>query len=92
MEYVITLKGELWNSFWHVVIGGVIAYVIFPTYSLLVISLAMLGVGALREMLQHLRKKKQPLLIHIIDAIGFLLGGALWYFIRIIFDIKPDLL
>jgi len=92
MKYKITLKRELWNSLLHIFIGAVIAYVIVPTYSLLVISLAMLVVGAIRELLQYLRKKKQPLYIHVIDALGFLLGGGFWYLIRIYFNINADLL
>ncbi len=92
MEYEIRLKREIWNSFLHILIGGVITYVIIPTYSLEVITWTMLGVGGLRELLQFLRKKKQPLYIHFIDALGFILGGWLWYGARNFFNINPDLL
>lgn len=92
MEYPITLKGELLNGVLHVTFAFVCAYVLVPTYSYLIIALTMLGIGAAREVLQFLRKKKQPLYIHVFDALGFLLGGSIWYLIRIIFDIKPDLL
>lgn len=92
MKYTITLKGELWNGFLHVTFAFVCAYVLVPTYSYLVISLTMLSIGAAREVLQFLRKKEQPFYIHVLDAIGFLLGGSLWYLVRILFDIKPDIL
>ena len=92
MEYEIRLKREIWNTLLHILIGAVIAYVIVPTYDFWVISLAMFGVGAIRELLQFIRKKKQPLYIHIIDAAGFMLGGWVWYFIRTVFNINADAL
>lgn len=92
MKYEIRLKREVWNTLLHILIGAVIAYVIVPTYSFMIITCAMLGVGVLRELLQFLRKKKQPLYIHIIDAAGFVLGGWLWYGVRNFFNINADVL
>ena len=92
MEYEIRLKREIWNTFLHILIGAVIAYVIVPTYSFEIITWAMLGVGVLRELLQFLRKKKQPFYIHLIDAAGFILGGWLWYGARTLFNINADVL
>ncbi len=92
MKYEIRLKREIWNTFLHILIGGVIAYVIVPTYEREVIYGTMIIVAGLRELLQYLRKKKQPLSIHIIDVLGFVAGGELWYQMREIFNINADIL
>ena len=92
MKYEIRLKREIWNTFLHILIGAVIAYVIVPTYSIWIILLLTGTVGVLREVLQYLRKKKQPFYIQVIDVMGFVLGGLLWYSIRIIFNINADVL
>jgi len=92
MKYEIRLKRELWNSFLHIVVGGILVYVIVPTYDLMVILIVAFTIGLARELLQFFRKKKQPLIIHIIDIAGFMFGGLLWYGIREIFNINADLL
>ena len=92
MKYKITLKRELWNGLLHIVIGGVFSYVIVPTYSIIVIVSTAFGLGLSREILQKLRKKEQPLIIHIIDVLGFVIGGLLWIAIRESFNINADIL
>ena len=92
MKYGIRLKRELWNGLLHIIIGGVFSYVIVPTYSFFVMCSVSGGVGLVREVLQKLRKKEQPLYIHIIDVLGFILGGLLWFAIREIFNINADIL
>ena len=92
MKYEIRLKREIWNSLLHILIGGVFVYAIVPTYDLIVLLAVACIIGLARELLQYLRKKKQPLLIHIIDVAGFIFGGLTWYWIREIFNINADVL
>lgn len=90
MKYEIRLKRELWNGLLHIVIGTVFAFVIVPTYSLIVICSTTGAIGLSREILQKLRKKEQPIYIHIIDVAGFIAGGLLWIAIRELFNINAD--
>ena len=90
--YAIRLKRELWNGLLHIIIGGVLAYVFLPTYSLITILIFLIIIGLAREYMQVVRRKFQPLYIHFLDVIGFVLGGLLWFLIKIIFNINPDVL
>ena len=90
--YPIRLKRELWNSLLHIIMGGILAYVFLPTYSLITILIFLIIIGLIREYMQVVRKKFQPLYIHFLDMLGFAFGGLLWFLTNIIFNINPDVL
>ena len=89
-EYPIKTGREIVNSILHIIIGGVIAYVILPTSTFIISMSVAGGVAIIREVLQRLRGKKQPMYIHIIDVAGFIFGAAIWVYVRDKKKIKPD--
>jgi hypothetical protein len=91
-KYKIVLKREVINSSLHIVGGAFLAFILVPVYPIYVMILANLLFGSLREYFQYRRKKVQPLYIIIIDVMGWVIGGLIWFFVRNYFQINADIL
>ena len=92
MKYEIRFGREIINTSLHIIVGGIIAHTFLPYLPIIWIIIILLLLGAGREYWQHIRGKIQPLYIHIIDAIGFPIGGLIWWLITMHFGINVDVL
>ena len=91
-EYEIIFKREVLNSTLHIIAGALLSFILVPVYSIWIVSITNFVFGSLREYLQFERDKIQPFYIIVIDVMGWVVGGLLWFFIRNYFNINVDLL
>jgi len=92
MKYEIKFWREVKNGLLHLVLGAVVTHAFFPYVSLLLIIILLFALGCFREVWQYIRNKEQPLYIQIIDIVTIALGGVIWYWAIVYFNINVDLL
>ena len=94
MDYKFKFKFwvEVRNTLLHILVGGTIAHTFIPYLSLWLILLILYILGTGREIWQNLRGKIQPFWMSTIDADSFCVGGYIWWYIIMYYNINVDLL
>lgn len=91
-KYEIKFYREVINSTLHILGGVLISFIMVPMSSVVTVVVFATAFGSLREYLQFVRGKHQPLYIMIIDILGWSIGAVLWIFIKNYFNINADIL